>query len=80
MAHRTQLYLDDHHYEYLKKISLLEKKSITQVVRDWIEEKQQKNKSKKYEKDSFWKICKLGKSGKSDIAQNFDDDLYGNKK
>ncbi len=80
MAHRTQLYLEDNQFEYLKNLARSEKKSIAQIIRDWIEEKRQKKMAKNYEKDSFWKICGLFNSGKPDMAQNFDDYLYGDKK
>ena len=80
MAHRTQLYLDDDQYQYLKQLSQSQGKSIAQIVREWIEKKRKTRINKKYENDPFFKIRGVFGSGKGDIARNFDDYLYGNKK
>ena len=84
MAHRTQLYLDDSQYGYLKDLAKATKKSIAQVIRDWIEEKrlkkQKKISDKKYLKDPIFKLRGLFASGCPDMAENFDDYLYGDKK
>lgn len=42
--HRTQIMLEEKHYEYLKKISEQEKKSISQVLREIIESYSRKSK------------------------------------
>lgn len=42
--HRTQVMLEEKHYEYLKKISQEEKKSISQVLREIIESYSRKSK------------------------------------
>ena len=80
MAHRTQLYLDDTQYEYLKDLARAEKKSIAQVIRDWIEERRQKRLLTKFDKDPFWKLRGIGSSGLKDVGRRFNDYLYGRKK
>ena len=35
--HRTQIMLEEKHYEYLKKMSQEEKKSISQILREIVE-------------------------------------------
>lgn len=80
MAHRTQLHLEDSQYYYLKDLAKKEGKSIAQIIRDWIDEKRKKKARKKYENDPFFKLFGLFSSGRTDIAQNFDDYLYGDKK
>lgn len=80
MAHRTQLYLNDSEYLFLKDEARKKKKSIAQIVRDWIEEKRKKRAGKKYMSDPFWKIRGIFGSGHSDIGRHFDDYLYGDKK
>lgn len=77
MAHRTQLYLDDPQYQYLKTLSQKEGKSIAQIIRDWIESHRGK---KNVKKDSFYKIRGQFKSGAPKMASQFDDYLYGDKK
>lgn len=42
--HRTQVLLEEKHYEYLKKISEQEKKSISRVLREIIEGYSRKSK------------------------------------
>ena len=79
MAHRTQLHLDDSQYHYLKDLARSEGKSIAQVIRDWIEQKRKKRMTKKYKKDSFFKLRGIFSSGKPDMARHFDDYLYGGK-
>lgn len=84
MAHRTQLYLEDSQYHYLKDLARARKKSIAQVIRDWIDEKREKRKEKirkrKYESDPFFKARGIFSSGVPDMARHFDDYLYGDKK
>lgn len=79
MAHRTQLYLEDAQYEYLKDLTRRQKKSMAQIIREWIDEKRQARKAKKYLDDPFFKARGLFGSGRPDMAEHFDDYLYGNK-
>lgn len=80
MTHRTQINLNDSEYHFLRDMAREQKKSIAQIVRDWIDEKRKKRFTKKYDNDSFWKIRGLGSSGRTDIGKNFDEYLYGGKK
>ncbi len=79
MAHRTQLYLEDAQYEYLKELTRIQKKSMARIIRDWIEEKRQARNLKNYLDDPLFKICGLFHSGRPDMAEHFDDYLYGGK-
>ena len=78
MAHRTQLYLDDAQYDYLKHLAEVEKKSIAQIIREWIEEKKDGREIKRFHADSFMKTRGLFDSGAPDMAAHFDEYLYGN--
>ncbi|MBI2346289.1 MAG: hypothetical protein HYV03_05295 [Deltaproteobacteria bacterium] len=80
MAHRTQLYLDDSQYQFVKDLARAERKSIAQLFREWIEERRHLRAQKRYEKDPFWQMRGIGASGRSDIAKHFDDYLYGDKR
>lgn len=80
MAHRTQLYLDDPQYQYLKDTARRERKSIAQLVREWVDQRRLKKSKKAYLKDPFWKLRGIFSSGCADIAEHFDDYLYGDKK
>lgn len=80
MAHRTQLYLEDDQFAYLKELSRAQGKSIAAIVRGWIDKKRDKRNIVRYKNDSFWKLRGIFGSGQSDIARNFDDYLYGDKK
>lgn len=80
MAQRTQLYLEDSQYEFLKDLARAEKKSIAQIIREWIDERRQKRALSKIEKDPFWEIRGIGASGCSDVGRRFDEYLYGKKK
>lgn len=80
MTHRTQLYLDSSQYEFLKDLARSEKKSIAQIIREWIDERRQKRALAKIEKDPFWELRGIGASGHHDVARRFDEYLYGKKK
>ncbi len=80
MAHRTQLYLEDSQYQYLKELARKEKKSIANIIREWIEEKRRARTATRYLKDPFFKARGLFSSGVPDMAERFDDYLYGDKK
>ena len=72
--HRTQLYLDELHYQYLLHRSQNERKSMASVVRE-ILDKLIYSESKKTS-DSIYKLIGLGGSGKRDIALNHDSYIY----
>lgn len=80
MAHRTQLYLDDSQYHFLKDLSRSERKSIASIIRDWINERRQTRSIQNYAKDPFFKAQGLFNSKTPDMATHFDDYLYGDKK
>lgn len=80
MTHRTQLYLDETQYQYLKELSRSQGKSIAQIVRDWIDERRKKRVKNKYLNDPFFKLRGIFSSGRTDMAEHFDDYLYGDKK
>lgn len=80
MAHRTQLYLDDSQYHYIKDLARSEGKSIAQIIRGWIDKKRKRRLAKRYLKDPFIKSRGIFSSGRPDMGRNFDDYLYGDKK
>lgn len=80
MAHRTQLYLEDSQYHFLKDLARAEGKSIASIIREWIDERRKKRVAKKYLSDPFFKIRGCFASGRSDIGRHFDDYLYGGEK
>lgn len=79
MAQRTQIYLDADQYSFLRDISRKEGRSMAQLIREWIDEKRLKKKSKKRTRDSLFKLRGIfTDTGK--VAPSFDDYLYGDKK
>lgn len=77
MTHRTQLYLDEADFQFVKDTARKEKKSMAQLFREWVAEKRSKKRAKKYEDDSLFKARGLFKSGEPDFAYKIDDFLYG---
>lgn len=77
---KMQVYLDQARYHSFKSMAKKLKVSMAQLVREWIDEKTENRKTKKLTKDPFWKCVGRGDSGADDIAQRFDDYLYGGKK
>lgn len=80
MVHRTQLYLDDDQYRYLKDTARREKKSIARLVREWIEQRRQARVQKGHKNDALLKVRGLFASGQTKMAELFDDYLYGDRK
>lgn len=77
--HRTQLYLDEHHYRYLVEQAEREGISLAEVVRRLIEEKL--NRSIDYEKNPFFELCRRRFSfGRKDGSVHHDDYIYRGKK
>lgn len=79
MSHRTQVYLDKNQYDFLKEQSKNQDKSMANLIRDWIDEKRRILFQKDGDKDTLFEIRGLFKSGQTDIAEKFDDYLYGDK-
>ncbi len=80
MAHRTQLYLDDSQFHFLKDLARTENRSIASIIRDWINERRKGRSIQNYAKDPFFKMRGLFSSKTPNLAANFDDYLYGDKK
>lgn len=53
MEHRTQIYLEKKHYQFLKELSVREGISLAQAIRDLIE-KQMTPSDKAWEEDPIW--------------------------
>ena len=75
--HKTQIYLDDLEYHYVKDLAKSTSKSMTQLIRDWVREHIRARQNTAQTTDPFFKICGIAQKEKSDIATNFDTHLYG---
>lgn len=73
---RTQLYLDEARYQFLVNFAKKRKESIAQAVRDLIDAFRKKKVSKR---DPLFEVCGIVKD-KPDVAENYEDYLYGEKK
>lgn len=76
MAHRTQLHLDEQEFNFLRRQARESNVSMAQVIRSWIKEKMAIV-MRSSSKDPLLKARGLFKSGDPDLAENFDDALYG---
>lgn len=78
---KMQVYLDPARYRSLKGFARKLGMTVAETIRNWIDEKTgtKTKKTGSVTKDPFWKCVGRGKSGKNDIAQHFDDYLYGEK-
>lgn len=73
---RTQLYLDEARYQFLLNLAKKKRESIAQVVRELIDAFKEKKLTKR---DSLFQVCGIAKD-KTDVAENYEDYLYGDKK
>ncbi len=75
--HRTQLYLDETHYQFLAHWAQKKGASIASAVRDLIDERMRgATRLKKKKKDPFWKTVGIASGDGSRIAENYEDYLY----
>jgi len=75
MLHRTQLYLDEAMYQFLKNLAKSKNESMAEIVRYIINY----YKSKTSEKDSLYEVMGIGNI-KDNLASNYEDYLYGESK
>ena len=75
--HRTQIYLDDLEYRYLKDLAKTEGKSMAAIIRTWIKDHIKKRIRKK--KDPLLELSGIIKKAPKDMASKFDKYLYGEK-
>ena len=76
--HRTQLLIEDWQYQKLTKLAREHKKSLAEIIREWITERLKAHTKKEDPLFSAIGIIK-GKKGKTRISENVDDILYGKK-
>ncbi len=80
MGHRTQIYLDNSHYTYLRALSRKLNKSLASIIRDLIDEKQGADPAKNPKKiDPIFELRGLF-SDEAAVGADFDDLLYGEAK
>ena len=84
---RTQIYLPASQLKRLKKTAWEQNSSVSEVIRDTLEEKFETKTSKKMKNDNVgdWllslekEVRKLKVSGPKDLSKNVDKYLYGGK-
>ena len=72
MMRRTQLYLDEHKYQFLKTVAKSSQKSMAEVVRDII----QNYMNRFEENDSFYDVIGIADVKEEDVASRYEDFLY----
>ena len=77
--HRTQISLEEWQYQALLEISKKEKKSLSQLIREFLSEKISKH-TKKIEEDPVWGIIGIGSGDGFPVAQQHDRFLYAKRK
>lgn len=75
MLHRTQLYLDEAMYQFIRNLAKSRNKSLAEIVRYIIDY----YKSKTAEKDSLYDVMGIGNI-KDNLASDYEDYLYGETK
>ena len=69
MEHRTQIYLGDHHYLFLKERAERDGSSLAQIIRDLIEKAMPSEKT--WVSDPVWSLPKAGfRSGEKHGSRN----------
>lgn len=74
--HRTQLYLDEAHYQYVLSLSKRQGISLAQVFRELIDERMSRGPAAR-EEDSFFGVIGIGEGTGEAVAEHYEDFLYG---
>lgn len=74
--HRTQLYLDEAHYQYIVSLARKRSESIAQAFRDLIEEHMARHLVSRAQ-DPFFQVIGIGRGGGKPVAEHDEDYLYG---
>ncbi|BCB96063.1 hypothetical protein JZK55_09850 [Dissulfurispira thermophila] len=77
--HRTQISLEDWQYQLLLEMSKKQKKSLSQIIREFLSEKFSKQVVRTKE-DSVWSIIGIGSGDGSPVAREHDRFLYAKRK
>ena len=77
--HRTQVYLDDRHYEILRSRAKREGKSLAALIREILDE-HLAGVPVKGVADPLSDVIGLGEGDGSAVAENYEDFLYGERR
>ncbi len=75
---RAQILLEPWQYQFLGALAQKQHKSISQLVREWIEEKAKQQLAPK-NKNPLWDMVGIVRDAPSDMAERHDDYLYGSR-
>lgn len=73
---RTQVFLPEETYQYIKIRALREKKSAAQVIRDALHTGMKRSSSKQNAGGALLQLAKLEGKGPKDLSKNIDKYLY----
>ena len=74
---RTQVFLPEETYRYIKIRALRERKPAAQVIRETLLAGMKQSTKKQNAGDIFLQLAKLGGKGPKDLSKNIDKYLYG---
>ncbi len=74
--HRTQIYLEDSHYEILRARATREGKSLAAVIREILDD-HLAGKGNRRGRDRFAEVIGIGEGDGASVAENYEDYLYG---
>ena len=77
-VHRTQVYLDDRHYEILRTRAKRERKSLAALIREILDAHLVKIQGKS-KNDPLAEAIGIGAGDGSAVAENYEDYLYGER-
>ena len=75
---RAQILLQPWQYQFLEALAQKEHKSVSQLVREWVEEKARQLAAQK-EKDALWDLAGIVRDAPPDMAERHDEYLYGTR-
>ena len=73
---RAQILLEPWQYQFLGALAQKEHKSVSQLVREWVEEKAKQLSAQK-EKDPLWDLVGIVRDAPPNMAEHHNEYLYG---
>lgn len=70
--HRSQVMLEDEHYRFLVDEAKRRGKSISALLREWIDQRMHRQQQRPLDQDPLWDMVGIARGGKGKISEDHD--------
>jgi len=75
MMHRSQVMLEEEHYRFLVDEAKRTGKSISSLLRGWIDQRMHGREQRSIDQDPLWDMVGIARGGKAKVSEAHDDYL-----